>query len=231
MKTTKEVKQKIRSYILHAIDLSDRDKYKGTQLSERARLNAVYEIFKQEYGHNIKHYGSEQKAFENWLMGLPSCFNIDFENVKILKLCTEWGFLRKNPKEGEERKALNEWWARIYMAFRAMLTAKSPRVKTIDVNALEWFDKVNGNSYFAATVIVNYGKPNEQRFVLPFQYGYGDHYVSQAGRELDDKGIIYLERYPNGNTEGLWQYCDTNKIILRRSKKENCKKAELKNLS
>lgn len=104
------------------------------------------------------------------------------------------------------------------------------KVKTIDITALSWFDKVNGNSYFAATVIVNYQMKNEQRFTLPFQYGYGDHYVSEAANELDAKGIIKLEKYSNGSRKSLWGYCEDNKIILRTTKHDNCKKSELKNL-
>lgn len=105
------------------------------------------------------------------------------------------------------------------------------KVKTIDIEALSWFDKVNGNSYFAATVIVNYQLKGEQRFILPFQYGYGEQYVSEASSELDEKGIIKLPRYANGNKGSLWEYCDKNKIVLRKTKHENCKKSELKNLS
>lgn len=105
------------------------------------------------------------------------------------------------------------------------------KIKTIDINALEWFDKVNGNSYFAATVIVNYQMKGEQRFILPFQYGYGDQYRSEAAHELDEKRVIKLPRYSNGNLGSLWEYCDTNKIILRANKQTNCKKRELLNLS
>jgi len=48
------------------------------------------------------------------------------------------------------------------------------QVKTIDVNGKHWFDRVNGNSYFSAEVVTNYGQADAQTFVLPFQYGYGD---------------------------------------------------------
>lgn len=104
-------------------------------------------------------------------------------------------------------------------------------VSTIDITALEWFDKANGNSYFAARVVVNYQLPGETTIILPFQYGYGDHYVSQAAQELDRTGIITLPRYKNGNVGSLWQYCKDQNIILRRTKHEKCKKRELKELA
>jgi hypothetical protein len=100
-------------------------------------------------------------------------------------------------------------------------------VKTIDVNAKEWFDRINGNSYFSATVSINYGMDNSTSIYLPFQYGYGDHYTDMAAKELDKLGYITLEKYNNGGSERLWQYCNTHKIILRQSKQENCKKRDL----
>ena len=41
-------------------------------------------------------------------------------------------------------------------------------IKTIDLNVLEWFDKTYGNSYFAATITINYGRKNEQIIKMPF---------------------------------------------------------------
>ena len=33
-------------------------------------------------------------------------------------------------------------------------------MKTLDINAREWFDKVNGNSYFSAQIVVDYDLPS-----------------------------------------------------------------------
>lgn len=96
------------------------------------------------------------------------------------------------------------------------------KVKTIDVEALEWFDRVNGNSYFAGIVTVNFGMKGEKRLIIPFQYGYGDHYKDVAMRVLQDAGYI-----DKSESDPLWRYCESNKIILRCSKHENCKKREL----
>ena len=38
------------------------------------------------------------------------------------------------------------------------------KTKTIDVNAKEWFDNKNGNSYFCGTITLNFG--NKTRFPL-----------------------------------------------------------------
>ena len=99
------------------------------------------------------------------------------------------------------------------------------RIKTIDVNAKEWFDKVNGNSYFSGIITLNYGMKSAKVFNMPFQYGYGDHYIDMAG-ELLRKEVLKIEK-PKQGYFILWQYCQDNNIILRTSKQENCKKREL----
>ena len=99
------------------------------------------------------------------------------------------------------------------------------KIRTLDVNCLEWFDRINGNSYFAATIIVNYQMQTERRFILPFQYGYGDHYRHKAFEMLQTEGYI-----PKDETSP-WRYYDENNIIVRHSKRENCLKRELNQLS
>lgn len=104
---------------------------------------------------------------------------------------------------------------------------KKINIKTIDINAKEWFDRINGNSYFAGTITVNYGLPSQININIPFQYGYGSHYIDMAGKELTEQELIKLEHYTNGGNESLWRYCDNHNIILRTSKQENCLKREL----
>jgi hypothetical protein len=101
------------------------------------------------------------------------------------------------------------------------------KIKTIDINAKEWFDKVNGNSYFSAVISLNYGMKTQQDYSIPFQYGYGEHYIDMANKFLIEGKIIIGKRHDNGSYPALWQYCKDNKIILRTSKKENCLKREL----
>lgn len=105
------------------------------------------------------------------------------------------------------------------------------KIKTIDIICLEWFDKVNGNSYFAATVTVNYGMKSEETYKIPFEYGYGDYYKYAAFDHLEKINVLKnVEHYSNGSREQIWQYCRRNNIILRTVKHENCLKRELKNL-
>jgi hypothetical protein len=93
-------------------------------------------------------------------------------------------------------------------------------MKTLDINSREWFDKINGNSYFSAEIVINYGTPSERKYFLPFQYGYGDHYKYQAFELLQDNHEI-----PD-NINHLWQLKDTQTIV--RANKIKALKRELK---
>jgi hypothetical protein len=96
------------------------------------------------------------------------------------------------------------------------------KIKTIDVNAKEWFDKVNGNSYFSGTITLNYGMKTQKELAMPFQYGYGDHFLDVACDLLDNANFIKNDSYTR-----LPRYCRENDIILRYNKQENCKKRDL----
>ena len=95
-------------------------------------------------------------------------------------------------------------------------------IKTIDVNALEWFDRSAGNSYFAGTITINFGTPDTKELIMPFQYGYGSHYEYRAMDKLKEKGLIKTK------DKTLSLYCRENGIILRTNKRENCLKRELR---
>ncbi len=105
------------------------------------------------------------------------------------------------------------------------------KIKTIDVNTKEWFDKINGNSYFSGVVTINFKLKNESTFTMPFQYGYGDHYKTETMNLLIANSYIKdAIKYSNGGTEPLWQYCERKNIILRAIKYENCRKKDLYNI-
>lgn len=100
------------------------------------------------------------------------------------------------------------------------------KVKTIHVHAKEWFDKVNGNSYFSAVITLNFGLKTETELEIPFQYGYGDHYRHVAFQKCADKG--YFKDVRRG--ESYWRYYERKNIKSFHNKQENCKKRELKAL-
>ena len=61
--------------------------------------------------------------------------------------------------------------------------------RSLFVEGREWFDKVNGNSYFSARLWVDGG----QVAILPFQYGYGDQFLYEAQKKLLELGYISQE--------------------------------------
>jgi hypothetical protein len=91
-------------------------------------------------------------------------------------------------------------------------------IKTIDLQAKEYSDKVNGNSYFSAIITLNFGLENEKRINIPFQYGYESQNEYVALHQLQCEKIAPL------NYSSLSIFCRENGIQLRRSKKENCTK-------
>lgn len=93
-------------------------------------------------------------------------------------------------------------------------------VKTIDVRAKEWRDKVYGNTYFSAQISVNYGMEDEKEFQIPFQYGDGRNGEFAALKLLEEKGVL-----PMGEFRGLWNVKERG-IILRTYTEKNCKKIE-----
>lgn len=110
---------------------------------------------------------------------------------------------------------------RLYTEPRLAKPLATGRIKTIDLEQLDWFDRVNGNTYFAARVTVNYGMKSERSFVLPFQYGYGSHCEGEASKCFDWKS----EDHPRS----LGHECREAGIIFRHTRR-NALKRELNNL-
>ena len=93
------------------------------------------------------------------------------------------------------------------------------KIKVLEVTAKEWFDRINGNSYFSAHIKIN----GEFITALPFQYGYGEQYLDSAKEELVKRGIISADKM-----QLLWSYAYENDIILVKNKHTRCLKREVK---
>lgn len=92
------------------------------------------------------------------------------------------------------------------------------KVKTIDIQGKEWFDRVNGNSYCSSLVTVNYGLKTEKQFRMPYQYGYGSCYEQFALEGLLQRKLI--------NTRSTFELRGQG-IILRSNLQEKCLKREV----
>ena len=98
-------------------------------------------------------------------------------------------------------------------------------INTIDVNAKEWFDNRNGNSYFAGTITLNYGAKTEETILIPFQNGYGSQYEQEAKSILTQFNKISADYGQN-----LYSYCKENNIKLKGGLDLFCLKRELKQI-
>lgn len=93
-------------------------------------------------------------------------------------------------------------------------------MKTIDIQAKEWCDKVNGNSYCAVRVTIDYGMPTEKEFRVPFTYGYDNYYEQAAFELLQEKGLIH-------ETEYHMRMIRNRGIIVRSNIQRNCLKRDV----
>lgn len=96
-------------------------------------------------------------------------------------------------------------------------------MNTIRIEAQEWFDKANGNSYFSSRVYID----GDLKLIMPFQYGYGDHYVDMANQKLDELGFVDCPRGASGVYYPLHRYCEDHDIELITFKQDKCLKREL----
>lgn len=88
-------------------------------------------------------------------------------------------------------------------------------IKTIDVQAKEWFDRINGNSYFSAVITINYGMESEQELKVPFQYGSGDHYRYVSRDLLVKSELLKKEMTVRGGSDIIWRYSKIEKCLKR----------------
>jgi len=95
---------------------------------------------------------------------------------------------------------------------------KAPITRSLFIEGREWFDKVNGNSYFSARIWVDGG----QVAILPFQYGYGDQYLYEAQNKLIELGYLPQE----SKNQSLYTVARETGIDLY-AVKSNTKKADM----
>jgi len=98
------------------------------------------------------------------------------------------------------------------------------KIYTVDVQVKEWFDKVNGNSYFGGIVTVNFGRKTAKQFPIPFQYGYGDSFRYKAVEVLQKNKVL-----KNEDNKSYWNIYNDLNIIARHNKQENCRKKDVLN--
>lgn len=102
----------INQYILSCIDGSD---YGVKTETDKEKISFVFDCFLNEYcfKDNLKRYGSYQSLFANWLMGLPSSINIDFENYAIIEKLKDFRLITEFTTEKKIDLLLSQWFEKI----------------------------------------------------------------------------------------------------------------------
>ena len=103
-----------------------------------------------------------------------------------------------------------------------MKTTTTKKTKKIIITAKQWFDKINGNSYFAAKIELE-----NTNLYIPFTYGYDEAYLHEA-----IKLLIKNKYLPTTvqDSRALKNYCNDKKIVLHYGIQKKCLKRELKQL-
>jgi len=119
---------KINPYILDAIDGSGYDKELNT---DTEKLQFLADTFKAEYvfPENVRQYPNRQDLFAQWLMGLPSSFNIDFNYCDIIRLAKEWDTIPQNATEKQEDKVCANWFNLIALKTMQLMAKHNISIK------------------------------------------------------------------------------------------------------
>lgn len=106
---SKEFKTKFFAYLLSCIDGSG---YGKELTTDAEKLQFVSDCFKSEYlcDYELKRTKNYQDCFASWISGLPSSFNIDFENYRILELSFEFGSITENTVERRKEQIISNWF-------------------------------------------------------------------------------------------------------------------------
>ena len=97
--------------------------------------------------------------------------------------------------------------------------------KSISINSKEWFDKVNGNSYFAGTVTLDHGTETEETFLIPFQNGYGSQHEQEAKAILTE-----FNKISSNWNQNLYSYCKEENVKFSSTIETDCKRKDLKEI-
>ena len=107
MRLSQETHNLYNNYLLESLDFDGFDLPKAK--TNKDLINLFFGVFNSEMGYSISRIG-EYKALVEYLSGLPSCINIDFDNHSIIERAKKYGSLIDNASESDEDKLLNNYW-------------------------------------------------------------------------------------------------------------------------
>jgi len=121
MRNTVKQNKLIDEYIMNSIQVDE-------DMCAKDKLEALYDTFMSEYmnEYEMKRYGSVEKVFEQYTLGLPSVFEIHYEYYYIEKQLREWEIITDDmPSRKVEQLKMN-WFN--YIAHRVFKLMRKARV-------------------------------------------------------------------------------------------------------
>jgi len=115
MQTLSKTQQKALNYQL-VLNSIDGDGYDVELTTDKEKIDFLFKTFESEFDHEIKRRGYNQ-AFEEWIKGMPSCFNIPFWNDDIIDFCDKLGLIDHTQSEkkiaSRKQDLVNNYYKRI----------------------------------------------------------------------------------------------------------------------
>ena len=99
----------IEKYIFECIDFSE---YKKQPSTDAEKIAYLLEVCRAEKRYN--QYPTEKQMFIDWCYGLPSCFNMDYMQCKVIELCKNFGLAV--PKN--DYQLFDFWYGKLYESVR-----------------------------------------------------------------------------------------------------------------
>ena len=129
MSKSSELDQVAKQYILDCIDL---ECYDHTASSAQDAASKVVSFIMNEADHpfNRKKLVSDQAIIADHIMGLPSYFNLAFNNWDILQLAIKWGSIPKNHTEKQAQKIMDNY--PMFIASKLMQIANGRNVEKLN---------------------------------------------------------------------------------------------------
>lgn len=115
------------AYILDAITL-DNYGMDADAMSDTEKVAELFKVFDEEYSthYEKRRYPNSVERLANWFRGLPSVFNIAFDDASIIETGKSWGYCQTDQKAAA---FVENWWNAI-----AAKTFQLARLLGVDVS-------------------------------------------------------------------------------------------------
>ena len=105
----------LEKYIFECIDFSE---YQENPTEKRKKLIYLLEVCKKEKRYNA--YKTEKYMFIEWCYGLPSCFNMDYQQYKVIELMKAFNI----PIPKNEYELYDRWYGQLYDSIKYLISKK-----------------------------------------------------------------------------------------------------------